>query len=312
MENKYNCRIKVPAILGPTASGKTSLALFICNELKLEIISCDSRQIYKYLDIGTAKPTKEEQQKVKHWMIDIITPDKKYSAYEYSIQALNIIKTKNVQNNRVLICGGTGLYFNSLSKGIGPQVPPDEQIRKNLKEIVEKYGKERIYNMLAEIDTETASKSHPSNLHRNIRALEVYYKTGIPLSQQKRMASSPKEIDFFVIKLFPPRDILYDRINKRVDKMIRYGLFEEFLNIRKLGYNKDSPGLLSVGYKELFNVENGKLSLKEATEKIKQNTRNLAKRQITWFKHQVKGIEINYIDNAEKKILDLLKEYLKI
>jgi tRNA dimethylallyltransferase len=305
-----NEKIRVPVLLGPTASGKSDAALYACGRLGCEIVSCDSRQIYKKMDIGTAKPSQEESGRVRHWMIDIIEPDQKYSAFNYAQDAAAIIRERVAAGKRVIVCGGSGLYFQCLSQGIGPQVAEDKELREHYRAIAEKQGADRVYAELAAVDPAAASQSHASNLKRNIRALEVYHSTGIPFSELKKRTSPPDDIVFNIIVLFRPREELYSRINARVDDMMKKGLWEEFQSLRSQGYDKRSPGLFCVGYRELFDVEENKATLAQAVDKIKQNTRNYAKRQITWFRHQVKGREVEAGETAKEVIAKAIEEFL--
>jgi tRNA dimethylallyltransferase len=305
-----NEKIRVPVLLGPTASGKSDVALHACGRLGCEIVSCDSRQIYRKMDIGTAKPTQEESGRVRHWLIDIMEPDQKYSAFNYAQDAAAIIRKRSAAGGRVMICGGSGLYFQCLSRGIGPQVAEDKELREHYRALAEKQGPDCVYTELKAVDPVAASQSHATNLKRNIRALEVFHSTGVPFSELKKRMSPPDDFVFDVMVLSMPREDLYSRINARVDAMMKKGLWEEFLSLRRQGYDRRSPGLFCVGYRELFDVEEKKATLAEAVEKIKQNTRNYAKRQITWFKHQVKGREVEAGENAKEVIAKAIEEFL--
>ncbi len=286
-------KIRVPVILGPTAVGKTDISLQVASELGCEIISCDSRQIYRYMDIGTAKPSREEMEDIHHRMIDIVDPSDCYSAYQYSQEALTHIRNEKHKSKPKLICGGTGLYFKSLQDGIGPQVASDITFRKLYQKRALKEGNESLYKELQKYDPESAARLHPNDLQRVIRALQVYYVTGSPLSVYQKKKYPPNDVEFMIIILLLPREILYTRINNRVDAMMKQGLWDEFWSLRKKGYKKSSPGMHCVGYKELFEVENGLWGLSEAVEKIKKNSRNYAKRQITWFTHKTTGVNID-------------------
>jgi tRNA dimethylallyltransferase len=306
-----NEKIRVPVLLGPTASGKSDAALHACVLLGYEIVSCDSRQIYKKMDIGTAKPSQEESGRVRHWMIDIIEPDQKYSAFNYAQDAAAIIRERSAAGRRVLICGGSGLYFQCLSQGIGPQVAEDKVLREHYRAMAEKQGADRVFDELAAVDPAAASQSHASNLKRNIRALEVYHSTGVPFSELKKRTSPPDDFVFDLMVLSRPREELYSRINARVDDMMKKGLWEEYQSLRSQGYDRRSPGLFCVGYRELFDVEEKKATLAEAVETIKQNTRNYAKRQITWFRHQVKGREVEAGESTNDKVIKMMEEFFK-
>lgn len=304
--------IRVPVLLGPTAAGKTDLALQLSSDLDMEIISCDSRQIYRGMDIGTAKPSVEQRQQVKHWMVDIVDPGEEFSCYQFSRDAAKILRERAGAGKRTLICGGSGLYFKGLCSGLGPEVEANPDIRREYREQAQRFGNQSVFDELARVDPLTAAGSHPSNVKRNIRALEVYRATGLPLSELKKQARPPADIEFFVMVCVVPRQLLYQRINRRVDVMAKDGLREEFSRLREKGFNASSPGMQCVGYRELFAVENHEIDFPGALEKIKQNTRNYAKRQITWLRHQVQGHEVDMqhvpLIDAKKRI----KEFLKI
>jgi tRNA dimethylallyltransferase len=255
------------------------------------------------MDIGTAKPSPQELKKTVHWLVDFIEPSQHYSAYQFSSDALQIIRQLAKQNRRVFICGGTGFYFNSLKNGITPEVPPDLFFRALYREKVLKNGRDAIYQELLQHDPETAQKLHPHDSQRIIRALQVYYQSGIPLSQHNNMKNPPKDIKFLVFILSLHRSTLYKRINQRVDKMFQKGLWEEFNSLRRKGYTDNDPGMHCLGYKELFQVENKSIDLDNSIEEIKLNSRHYAKRQITWFINKTDGI---WTDVSEKSA------YLKI
>ena len=285
--------MKIPVILGPTAVGKSDMALRLCERLGLELISCDSRQIYRFMDIGTAKPTPAQRQAVKHWMIDIVEPDQIFSCFQFADTALSLIREGAKTGRRFLICGGSGLYFNGLSKGIGPLVAPDMEFREIYREKLRMHGAKAIFDELTRVDPITAASSHPSNVQRNIRALEVYYLSAVPLSAQKQNARRPDGLDFFVVICTLPRALLYARINERVDLMIQSGLVEEFRMLLKKGFRETAPGMRCVGYRELFALENAGATLRQCADAIKMNTRHFAKRQITWLRHQIAGREFS-------------------
>jgi tRNA dimethylallyltransferase len=282
-------KIKVPVILGPTAAGKTGLCVQLAQEFGSEILSCDSRQIYKYMNIGTAKPSQEELDKTQHWLIDIVEPSESYSAFRFARDALKIIRDRATQGRRVCICGGTGFYFQSLQKGLASSASAHEEFRERCSKKAEAEGRESLHRELQDTDPHTAARLHPNDLTRIIRALEIFHQTGMPLSAQVTAAHPPDDIEFCVMVVNVERDVLYKRIDRRVDSMMREGLAEEFQSLRNRGYVFSSPGMCCVGYKELFAVENGRITLSEAVEKIKQHTRNYAKRQITWFRHKIDG-----------------------
>lgn len=286
--------IKVPALLGPTAVGKTDVALAVAEELGLDIISCDSRQIYQYMDIGTAKPSPAQRRRVRHWLVDIVEPSQPYSAYQFAVSAAEIVRRLHSEGRQALICGGTGFYFKALTHGLGPQLPSEPELRQKYEKTLARSGPGSIFEELKAVDPETAGRIHPNDIQRIIRALNVYHSTGIPISELKRHARPPHDLEFCVTIAHLPRTMLYGRINARVDRMIDTGLWEEYRALRQRGYHRGSPGMLCVGYRELFDVEAGHLSMKEACEKIKTTTRRYAKRQITWFRHQTKGTVVDF------------------
>jgi tRNA dimethylallyltransferase len=305
-------KIRIPVILGPTAVGKTRVSVGIAAGCGLEIVSCDSRQIYKRMDIGTAKPSAADLASVKHWMVDIVEPSEVYSAFRYAQDASRIIRERVAAGRAVMVCGGSGLYYQALSRGIGPQVAADPLIRRKYEEMAASKGREAVWERLNVIDPAAARSSHASNLVRNIRALEVFETMGAPLSELKRRAVPPPDMEFLVIKPALPRPVLYGRIDRRVDAMVKQGLLEEFRSLLAAGYGRGSPGLRCVGYRELFDAEDGAIDLQTAIDRIKQNTRHYAKRQLTWLRHRVSGTEIDLTDtNAQARVAGLVSEFLR-
>jgi tRNA dimethylallyltransferase len=294
---KKSLRIHVPVLLGPTAAGKTAIALHLARARGWEIVSCDSRQLYRSMDIGTAKPLQEERGRVRHWLVDVLDPQERYSAAAFVNDAGSIIRGRAAEGVTTLVCGGTGLYFESLRKGIGPQVATDPALRDALIRRAAEEGSAALHRELSEKDPEAAAQIHANNVHRVVRALAVYQQTGRRISELKRFAVPPRDMAFAVAVLMPPRAVLYERINRRVDAMAHQGLWEEFMALRGRGYDERTPGLRCVGYQELFAVERGECSLDEAVEKIKQNSRRYAKRQITWFRAHHSGAETVWNDD---------------
>jgi len=297
---------KVLVILGPTASGKTKVSLEIADILDIEIISADSRQVYRFMDIGTAKPTLEQRKKVPHHLIDIIDPDQYFTAADYSHRARKALKEVISKGKEPLIVGGSGLYLRALFKGIFKGPGRDEKIRRKLKDRAENYGVESLYLELKQKDPEAALKIGPHNLVRIIRALEVYELTGQRISTLQREGEYPlDEYSFVKIGLKLDRDRLYRGIDQRVEEMIKEGLIDEVEGLKKKGYDLSLTPLRTFGYKEIFQYLEGEISLDEAIDKIKLNTRHYAKRQLTWFR---KEEGIIWIDGG---ILNLNKEILK-
>jgi tRNA dimethylallyltransferase len=290
-----NEKIRVPVLLGPTASGKTAIALALAEKYNLKIISCDSRQIYQFMNVGTAKPSADDLARVKHYLIDCIKPSEFYSAFRFAEDAADIIRKEIDSGSDILICGGTGLYFKCLSEGIGPQEEADPIIREELTKRAESCGSKGLHDELMEKDPLSGKKIHANDLQRILRALGVFYQTGKPISSLQNETKKQSEFSFEVIKLNMDRNMLYERINNRVDSMIKNGLIDEFQSLVAMGYGESTPGLQTVGYRELFPCFKNEYTLDTAIEKIKQNTRRFAKRQITWFSHQTSGITIDSI-----------------
>jgi tRNA dimethylallyltransferase len=276
--------ITVPVLLGPTAAGKTAIALAIAQAAGWEIVSCDSRQIYRSLNIGTAKPLDDERLRVKHWMIDIVDPDERYSVFSFVTDASAIIRERARIGKTVLLCGGTGMYFEGLRTGIAPQVSSDPQVLESLMRRASSEGSRALYGELRTLDPEAAAMIHENDVQRIVRALAVHRQTGKKISDLRTQTVPPEDMRFKISVVLPPREILYERINRRVDEMVRRGLWEEFLAVRRNGYDDGAPGLQGIGYRELFAVERGACTLAEAVVMIQQNSRRYAKRQSTWFR----------------------------
>jgi tRNA dimethylallyltransferase len=282
-----NGKIKIYAVVGPTASGKSALALELAKRHGGEIISCDSMQIYKRMDIGTAKPTAEEQSEVRHHLIDIVEPDVDFSCEDYVAYADKAIADCVARGKLPIICGGTGLYLDTLLRG-GNSAPVADTsvIRAELTARAESEGADAIYAELMRVDRESAENIHPNNLKRVIRALEIYYSCGVPKSELDRASKQIEpRYDASVLMLrYADRDILYRRIEKRVDQMIAEGLLEETRALMREGvFEKNGTAAQAIGYKELLGYLRGEQSLEDAIADLKTATRRYAKRQITWF-----------------------------
>jgi tRNA dimethylallyltransferase len=273
---------KVIVIIGPTASGKTELSIKIAKLLNTEIISADSRQCYKYLNIGTAKPTIEEQDGITHHFIDCFEPDYRFTAGMFAKQANEIINKLLQQNKNPIIVGGSGLYIDAIINGLQDSCDYDPILRNRLLRDLHLYGTKFLYNQLEIVDPEYASRISSNDWRRILRALEFYYLA------QKTFSSLKKEMtslhDFVIINIVRERSLLYERINSRVDKMMKEGLIDEVKSILDIGFSKELNSLNTVGYKEIIEYLDGKTDLYSAVEKIKKNTRNYAKKQITFFK----------------------------
>ena len=299
---------KVLILVGPTASGKTPLSLLIAERLNAEIVSADSRQIYKLMDIGTAKPSIEDRQKIKHYFVDELLPDQEFNAAEFGKQGRLIIDDILLRKKVPMVVGGSGLYVRSLIDGFFEGSPPDSEIRKHLYDRLNREGAEKLLEELRVVDPEAASKMLPTNTRRIVRALEVYSLTGVPISQLQK---SKIEISFMPVfaGISWKRNILYDRINRRVDMMIEYGLLEEVQRLKELGYPPALNALQTVGYKEVFEYFDGKIDYKKMIESIKQNSRRYAKRQLTWFRHDKR---IRWFDaHSEEDFVNVASEVTK-
>jgi tRNA dimethylallyltransferase len=265
-------------ILGPTASGKTKLAIDLAKKFSGEIISADSRTIYEGLDIGTAKPTSEERKEVPHFLLDIIKPNTKFSVAEFQRLAFKIIDDIHQKNKIPFLVGGTGLYIDAVTKGfIIPKPKADERLRTKLAS----YSNKTLLAKLKKLDPRTAHLIDPKNKRRLIRALEVCLVTGRPFSEQKAKAKAPYQILKIGLKL--SRQKLYERINQRIDEMIKKGLVRECQKLYEMGFDFNLPSLSGLIYKQMGDYLAGKMSLEEAIELAKSKTRNFARRQMTWF-----------------------------
>lgn len=289
---------KVIVICGPTASGKTALSIELAKKINGEIVSCDSMQIYKDMDIGTAKPTIEEMQGIKHYMLDFVSPDERYSVADYKKQAKQAIREIIEKGKVPIVVGGTGLYVDSLIYEIEYQdIEFDEKYRKQLEERSKKEGLEVLYNEAKKIDPEAITKISPNDKKRILRILEIYNATGKNKTEQEKESRKDEvEFDYKVYAISWDREKLYDRINQRVDIMIDQGLIEEVQKIYSK-YNKFPTAMQGLGYKEVLEYLEGKCNKQEMIDKIKQETRRYAKRQLTWFRKNKQTI---WLDGQEK------------
>ena len=289
---------KVIVICGPTASGKTSLSIELAKKINGEIISCDSMQIYKDMNIGTAKVTEEEMQGIQHYLIDFVSPDVRYSVANYKNDAEKAIETIIDKGKIPIIVGGTGLYLDSLIYGIEyPEIKFDEKYREKLENEIEENGLEYLYSKAKEIDEQAMQKISPNDKKRIIRVLEIYHATGKNKTEQE-IESRKKEVkyDYKIFAINMDREKLYERINIRVDKMIENGLIEEVEDLQKK-YNHFPTAMQGLGYKEVVEYLQNQITRDEMIEKIKQESRRYAKRQLTWFR---KNKETIWIDGLEK------------
>ena len=298
----------VIVIAGPTASGKSALAVKLAKKINGEIVSADSMQIYKDMDIGTAKISHDEMQGIKHYMIDIVKPNNRYSVSSYKKDAEKCIEEIINKGKTPIVCGGTGLYIDSLIYGIEfPEEKIDDEYRNKLNEIAEKQGLEILYNKALDIDPEATKKISKNDKKRIIRILEIYHKTGKTKTEQDlESRKNGVKYNYKVFAINMEREILYERINKRVDAMLKNGLIHE---VKKMVENyKDFPtAMQGLGYKEVLEYLNGNIDKDTMIDKLKMETRRYAKRQITWFK---KNKQICWLD-GQKNINDNINFILK-
>ena len=301
---------KIPLIIltGPTAVGKTDLSIKLAKSLDAEIISADSMQIYKYMDIGSAKVTEEEMDGVAHYMIDEVTPDVPFSVSEFQSRSEKYIDEIHAKGKNIIVTGGTGLYLNSLIYDMDfAKSNANSEIREKLEAELKENGIDYMHEKLKSLDEEAANRIHKNNTKRVIRAIEVC------LSGQK-MSDFSKDLNYnekykpIIIILNRDREVLYDRINRRVDIMLENGLLDEVKGLLKMGYKKDMISMQGIGYKELIKYLDGEYTYEEAVEIIKRDSRRYAKRQITWFKRyqDAKWFDLDKYQDVEKLKEDIV------
>ncbi len=298
----------IPIICGPTATGKTAIALTLAESFPLEIISADSRQMIKHLDIGTAKPTKEEQARATFHLLDLIEPGERYTAFRFIDDATKAIKSCLERKNIPLVVGGTGFYLRALTEGIVEIEQENTDIRQQLEEELAREGAQKMYERLEAIDPLEAARLHPHNTVRVLRALEIFYLTGKSKSELSVTGAYHKsEYAFEYYCLLPEREELYRTIEARVDAMIEQGWLEEVRTLYQNGLGAAVRKANVIGYNELLDYLEEKLTWEEAVRFIKQNTRRYAKRQTTWFRRQTSG---KFFSNGEA-LLEHLTHVLK-
>lgn len=298
----------VVIIAGPTAVGKTDISIAIAKKLEGEIISADSMQIYKYLNIGSAKPTEEEMQEIPHYLIDEIDPRSEFSVSEYKNMAKGYIEKVISRNKLPIIAGGTGLYVNSLLYNMDfSNTSSDKEVREKLTNEYEKYGSEYLHNKLKDVDSEASERIHPNNVKRVIRALEIFYSTGETAKDFSKDLIENQDYNFILIGLNRDRQLLYERINMRVDIMFDQGLLGEVQNLVNMGLRVEDISMKGIGYKEVIGYLNDEYDLNYAKELIKKNTRRYAKRQLTWFKRYEKMEWFNLDNEKEKNIFNIIE-----
>lgn len=300
---------KLIAVVGPTASGKTALSFALAEKIELEIVCMDSMQIYKRMDIGTAKPSEEERSSIAHHMLDIAEPDENYSVAEYSRAARLVIEDIFLRHKLPLLVGGTGLYLNALSMPLGfAGQPANAQIREKYEKFLSDNGNSALFEILREKDELSANRLHPNDTRRVIRALEVFELTGKSISAQTEKIEG--EYKILPLAIDWDRQELYERINKRVDEMLKAGLLRELEGLRAEGMSADMQSMQGIGYKELLDYFDDKRSLEDSIELIKQRTRNYAKRQLTWFRRDERVIWLKP-DEAKTRAVELAEKFLE-
>lgn len=303
MKNKENLFI----LIGPTAIGKTDLSIKLAQMMNGEIISADSMQIYKYMNIGSAKVTKDEMQGVQHHLIDCIYPDEDFTVANYKNEASSLISNINKEGKLPILAGGTGLYINSIVYDLQfTEVPPSQSIRSQL----ELLSNEDLHKELKKIDNISADKLNVNDRKRVIRALEIYKSTGKTMSEyNKNFRIENQDYNLVMIGLNMDRARLYDRINRRVDIMINSGLIDEVKGLLEMGYNKNLVSMQGIGYKEIVMYLEGEMSLDDSISLIKQKSRNYAKRQLTWFKRdeRIKWMNLDDYSDLEQLSKDIIE-----
>ncbi|MFO7839868.1 MAG: tRNA (adenosine(37)-N6)-dimethylallyltransferase MiaA [Desulfosalsimonadaceae bacterium] len=276
---------KIVAICGPTGIGKTAISLALAEAFRGAVVSADSMQIYRYMDIGTAKPDAEEQLRVPHYMIDVADPDASYDAARYAKEGRECIAAIHRGQKLPFVTGGTGFYIKALLKGLFAARPSSPEIREELRRQADAEGSRALYDRLRACDPEAARRIHPNDAYRLIRALEVYQLTGRPISAcQQAHGFDDTPFDAFKIGLHMEREALYARIDRRVEKMIGQGLLEEVRNLLKMGYTEDLKPMQAIGYRHMVDYIKARMSWEEAVELMKRDTRRYAKRQLVWFR----------------------------
>jgi tRNA dimethylallyltransferase len=302
---------KLFVVLGPTAVGKSAVGIDIAKRLGGEIINADSLQVYKYLDIGTAKPSSKDLHEVSHHLINIVNPDEDFNAGMFRSRAASTIKDLHEANNNIILVGGTYLYVKVLLSGLIEGLPANMEIRENIKKLRAIFGLPYVYDRLLLLDPEAASRIHPNDYVRAERALEVNYLTGQKMSELQAVHSfQDQDYEYFKIGISLDRETLKERIDKRVDIMIEEGLVEEVKKLREMGYHNNLKPMQSIGYKEINQFLDGEIDIDEAVELIKRDTKRFAKRQMTWLK---KDNEINWFEKDKDfdQILDKAREFFE-
>ena len=308
---------KKPLIIltGPTAVGKTKSSIGLAKAINGEIISADSMQVYKHMDIGSAKIRPQEMDNIPHYLVDVLEPDEEFNVVRFQKMAKEAMAKIYAKGKIPIVVGGTGFYIQALLYNIDfTDNEEDDTYRKHLEQLAKEKGSEYLHDKLREADPKAAETIHANNTKRVIRALEFFHQTGQKISEhneKERAKESPYIFRYFV--LTDDREVLYDRINKRVDQMLEEGLLEEVASLREKGYTRDLVSMQGLGYKEILSYLDGECTLEEAVYILKRDTRHFAKRQLTWFRRErdVTWIDKRQFDRDEKRILDYMIEQWK-
>lgn len=298
-------------IAGPTGVGKTDIAIALAEPLEAEIISADAVQVYRHMDIGTAKPSQEQQARVRHHLIDVVDPDEPFSAALYKTMAEAAVEELHQKKRPPFVVGGTGLYIKALTRGLFPSQGESGEVRQRLRKEVETLGLAALYRRLQEVDSAAANRIHPNDTYRIIRALEVQQMSGKPISDHQEVHGF-RDVHYRILclGLTLDRDILYDRINKRVDLMLASGLLEEVRWLLGQGYASTLKPMRSIGYRHMGDYLEGRVTWEETVRLLKRDTRRYAKRQFTWFRAdpEMHWFEPRQIDDMRKRIDSFLTE----
>lgn len=304
---------KLLVLIGPTAVGKTKLSIELAHRFKGEVISGDSMQIYKGMDIGTAKIAEEEMESVPHHLIDIKDPDEPFSVAEFQELVRSKITEISNRGKLPMIVGGTGLYIQAILYDYQfTEAASDQEFRMELEQLAEEKGNEAVHQKLIEVDSESAERIHPNNLRRVIRALEIYHCTGKTMTEYQQQQQPELLYDTCLIGLTMDREMLYNRINKRVDLMMEQGLLEEVKALYDCGI-RDCQSIQAIGYKELYDYFEGRVTLEDGVENLKQNSRRYAKRQLTWFRNKmdVEWFEMSTMEKDNEKKFAEISNYIE-
>lgn len=299
-------------IAGPTATGKSKYSVLFSKRHNGAVISADSMQVYKYMDIGSAKITKEEMQGVPHYLVDVLEPKEEFHVARFQAMAKDALKDIYEKNQIPVVCGGTGFYIQALLYGIDfTSGEENNNLRQELQRFADEHGAHALFERLMAIDPKSCETIHENNVKRVIRAIEYYETTGEPISvHNAREKEKESEYNYVFFVLNDDRQKLYDGIERRVDQMVEMGLFDEVKHLKEMGYSKDYVAMQGLGYKEVLDALNGEISFEEAVYRIKRDTRHFAKRQITWFKREkdVVWIDKSQFEYDDERILSFIEK----